>query len=163
MSDHVRELDEKIDAYIEEVWEDVVGDIRTLVRIPSVEDVSAASPGMPWGPRAHEALVAGLGLAERLGMDAHECEGGRIGYADVAGASDRQMFWKVILPYTTPDIFTGVRTAFGHGYTTLVAAEMVAARTARFPRASSPNRGRESTARFRSPAANRRPCRQAPS
>ena len=34
MSDHVRELDEKIDAYIEEVWEDVVGDIRTLVRIP---------------------------------------------------------------------------------------------------------------------------------
>ena len=91
MSDHVRELDEKIDAYIEEVWEDVVGDIRTLVRIPSVEDVSAAAPGMPWGPRAHEALVAGLGLAERLGMDAHECEGGRIGYADVAGASDRQI------------------------------------------------------------------------
>ena len=51
-------------------------------------------------------------------------------YTNVAatlGANDSQMFWKVILPYTAPDIFTGVRTAFGHGYTTLVAAEMVAA------------------------------------
>ncbi len=51
-------------------------------------------------------------------------------YTNVAatlGANNRQMFWKVILPYTAPDIFTGVRTAFGHGYTTLVAAEMVAA------------------------------------
>ena len=51
-------------------------------------------------------------------------------YVNVAatlGANDSQMFRKVILPYTTPDIFTGVRTAFGHGYTTLVAAEMVAA------------------------------------
>ena len=47
--------------------------------------------------------------------------------AATLGADSRQMFWKVILPYTTPDIFTGVRTAFGHGYTTLVAAEMVAA------------------------------------
>lgn len=51
-------------------------------------------------------------------------------YTDVArtlGANDGQIFWKVILPYAAPDIFTGIRTAFGHGYSTLVAAEMVAA------------------------------------
>lgn len=51
-------------------------------------------------------------------------------YTDVAatlGANSKQIFWKVILPYAAPDIFTGVRTAFGHGYSTLVAAEMVAA------------------------------------
>ncbi len=47
--------------------------------------------------------------------------------ATTLGASDRQVFWRVILPYTAPDIFTGIRTAMGHGYSTLVAAEMVAA------------------------------------
>ncbi len=51
-------------------------------------------------------------------------------YLDTArnlGAGRRQLFFRVILPYTAPDIFTGVRTAMGHGYSTLVAAEMVAA------------------------------------
>ncbi len=47
--------------------------------------------------------------------------------ATTLGANSRQVFWKVILPYTAPDIFTGIRTAMGHGYSTLVAAEMVAA------------------------------------
>lgn len=44
------------------------------------------------------------------------------------GASKRQTFMNVILPASLPDIFTGVRTAIGVEYTTLVAAEMVAAR-----------------------------------
>ncbi len=51
-------------------------------------------------------------------------------YIDTArtlGAGRRQVFVKVILPYTAPDIFTGIRTSIGHGYSTLVAAEMVAA------------------------------------
>ena len=34
---------------------------------------------------------------------------------------------KVIFPYCLPDMFTGIRTAMGVGYSTLVAAEMVAA------------------------------------
>lgn len=44
------------------------------------------------------------------------------------GANKRQTFLNVILPASLPDIFTGLRTAIGFEYTTLVAAEMVAAR-----------------------------------
>lgn len=44
------------------------------------------------------------------------------------GASKSQTFINVILPAALPDIFTGIRTAIGVEYTTLVAAEMVAAK-----------------------------------
>ncbi|MFO8070074.1 MAG: ABC transporter permease [Alkalibacterium sp.] len=43
------------------------------------------------------------------------------------GASQKDVFLKIILPAAMPDIFTGVRTASGFAYTTLVAAEMTAA------------------------------------
>ncbi|WP_298579232.1 Sapep family Mn(2+)-dependent dipeptidase [uncultured Olegusella sp.] len=81
---------QNVDAFVDEVWEDVVADIRRLVRIRSVEDCAAAKPGMPWGPASHEALVVGLRIADRLGLDAHECEG-YLGYADLAGESDKQI------------------------------------------------------------------------
>ena len=38
-----------------------------------------------------------------------------------------QVFWSVILPSCTAEIFVGLRTAIGVAYSTLVAAEMVAA------------------------------------
>ena len=44
------------------------------------------------------------------------------------GANKWQTFINVILPASLPDIFTGLRTAIGFEYTTLVAAEMVAAK-----------------------------------
>lgn len=44
------------------------------------------------------------------------------------GANKRQTFFNIILPASLPDIFTGLRTAIGFEYTTLVAAEMVAAK-----------------------------------
>lgn len=81
---------QNVDVFVDEVWEDVVADIRRLVRIRSVEDRAAAKPGMPWGPASHEALVVGLGIADRLGLDAHECEG-YLGYADLIGESDKQI------------------------------------------------------------------------
>ncbi len=43
------------------------------------------------------------------------------------GASSWQVFVYVIFPSCLPDLFTGLRTAIGFTYTTLVAAEMVAA------------------------------------
>lgn len=47
--------------------------------------------------------------------------------AKTLGASKAQIFCYVIFPATLTDIFTGLRTALGVEYTTLVAAEMVAA------------------------------------
>jgi taurine transport system permease protein len=43
------------------------------------------------------------------------------------GATRWQVFRHVILPSCLPDIFTGMRVSIGFTYTTLVAAEMVAA------------------------------------
>lgn len=43
------------------------------------------------------------------------------------GANQIQIFYKIVLPACMPEIFTGLRTAVGVAYTTLVAAEMVAA------------------------------------
>jgi len=47
--------------------------------------------------------------------------------AESLGANSRQVFFHVIFPSALPDIFTGIRTAVGMAYTTVVAAEMVAA------------------------------------
>ena len=49
--------------------------------------------------------------------------------ARVLGARRGQVFLHVILPFALPEIFVGMHTALGVGYTTLVAAEMVAARS----------------------------------
>lgn len=84
------ELIARAEAYVDEVWEDVVEDIRRLVKIRSVRDDSTAGPGRPWGEASHKALVQALEIAGRLGLDAHECEG-YLGYADLPGASDVQV------------------------------------------------------------------------
>ncbi|MFW2490391.1 ABC transporter permease [Clostridium chromiireducens] len=50
-----------------------------------------------------------------------------INSAYTVGADKYQVFIHVIFPSCLPDIFVGLRTAIGVAYTTLVAAEMVAA------------------------------------
>lgn len=45
------------------------------------------------------------------------------------GANKLQLFTHVVLPACLPSIFVGGRTAFGVGFSTLVASEMVAARS----------------------------------
>lgn len=50
-----------------------------------------------------------------------------INSAYTLGASKLQVFFSVIFPSCLPDMFTGLRTSIGVGYSTLVAAEMVAA------------------------------------
>ena len=84
------DLNDEIESYISENWERIVQDIDTLVRIPSVEDLTAASPDAPYGAQPAQALDAALAIAQRLGLDAHNCEG-RIGYADLHGDSDTQI------------------------------------------------------------------------
>lgn len=43
------------------------------------------------------------------------------------GANQKKVFFNIVLPACSPEIFTGIRTAVGVAYTTLVSAEMVAA------------------------------------
>ena len=52
---------------------------------------------------------------------------GRIRAARVLGASPRQIYTHVLLPNAAPELFTSVRLAVGIGWTSLIAAEMVAA------------------------------------
>jgi len=47
--------------------------------------------------------------------------------ASSLGASERQIFWHVILPAATPNIITGMRLAFGLSFFVIVAAEFIAA------------------------------------
>lgn len=75
-----------VDAYVDEVWEDAVADIARLVRHESVEDLSAAEPGKPWGPASNAALVEAEDIARRLGLDVTDVDG-YLGFADVPGAS----------------------------------------------------------------------------
>jgi taurine transport system permease protein len=50
----------------------------------------------------------------------------RIRAAESLGCSRWQLFRFVILPSALPELFTGVRVAVGIGWTTLIAAEMIA-------------------------------------
>lgn len=51
----------------------------------------------------------------------------RLRAAQTLGASRRQLFSHVVLPHALPELFTTVRLAIGIGWTSLIAAEMVAA------------------------------------
>lgn len=68
---------------------------------------------------------APLALAARSGMKAASQE--QINAAYSMGASYGQIIRHVILPAALPEILVGMRIAIGFGWTTLVAAEMVAA------------------------------------
>ncbi len=71
------------------------------------------------------ACFAPLALAARSGMRSASQE--QINAAYSMGASYGQVIRHVILPSALPDILVGMRIAIGFGWTTLVAAEMVAA------------------------------------
>ncbi|WP_199525690.1 MULTISPECIES: ABC transporter permease [unclassified Herbaspirillum] len=51
----------------------------------------------------------------------------RLRAAQTLGANRYQLFTRVVLPNALPEIFTGVRLSIGIGWTSLIAAEMVAA------------------------------------
>lgn len=78
------ELKVEVESFIDEVWEDVVEDIRTLVRINSVEDLTQAAPGAPWGPAVRSALDTSLDIAKRLGLATTDVDG-YIGFGEVTG------------------------------------------------------------------------------
>jgi taurine transport system permease protein len=71
------------------------------------------------------ACFAPLALSARAGMRAASQEQLHAAYS--MGASHWQVIRHVILPAALPEILVGMRIAIGFGWTTLVAAEMVAA------------------------------------
>lgn len=73
------------------------------------------------------AMFAPIVISARAGVRSARVE--QIHAAYSMGASKRQVIWNVILPAALPEILTGLRIAIGFGWTTLVAAEMVAAQS----------------------------------
>jgi taurine transport system permease protein len=71
------------------------------------------------------ACFAPLAMAARAGVRSVMIE--QINAAYSMGASKWQVIWHVVIPAAMPEIFTGMRIGIGFGWTTLVAAEMVAA------------------------------------
>ena len=86
----IENIIERAEAYVDEVWEDVVADIDSLVQIDSVEDKEHAAPGMPYGPAPAKALECGLSILDKLGLETTNCDG-RIGFGDLEGASETQI------------------------------------------------------------------------
>lgn len=71
------------------------------------------------------AIFAPMAIAARAGVRSVSIEQIHAAYA--MGGTPRQIVWHVILKAAMPEIFTGMRIGIGVGWTTLVAAEMVAA------------------------------------
>ncbi|WP_034945340.1 ABC transporter permease [Erwinia oleae] len=65
-------------------------------------------------------VVGASAAVERIGRS-------RIRVAQTLGASRKQIFSRVVLPDALPELFTTVRLSIGIGWTSLIAAEMVAA------------------------------------
>lgn len=71
------------------------------------------------------AIFAPMAISARAGVRSVSIEQIHAAYA--MGATKMQVIWHVILKAAMPEIFTGMRIGIGIGWTTLVAAEMIAA------------------------------------
>ena len=71
------------------------------------------------------ACFAPIALAAKAGVRSASTE--QINAAASLGATRAQLVWHVVVPAALPEILVGLRIAIGFGWTTLVAAEMVAA------------------------------------
>lgn len=84
------QLEARIDAYVDEVWEQVVGDIAELVSHPSIASTEHAEPGAPFGAEVRGALDAALGIARRLGYQTGD-DDGYVGWGDIPGECSDQV------------------------------------------------------------------------
>ena len=80
----------EIETWRDAHWDEILSDIESLVEVESIEDLPAGVEGAPYGPGPREALDRALRLAQRAGLDAHDCDG-YVGYADLAGEGDTQI------------------------------------------------------------------------
>lgn len=71
------------------------------------------------------AIFAPVAMATLAGVQSAQQV--RLRAAQALGASKAQLLWHVILPGALPEILTGLRIGLGVGWSTLVAAELIAA------------------------------------
>ena len=71
------------------------------------------------------AIFAPVAMSTAAGVSAVAPD--RVRAAQALGATPRQILWHVILPSALPEILTGIRIGLGTGWSTLVAAELIAA------------------------------------
>lgn len=77
-----------ISQYVDDVWEDVISDLKDLVAIESVENLDEAKPGEPWGHAPRQALDCALAIADKLGLKTTCCDG-YLGFAEVDGKDNK--------------------------------------------------------------------------
>ncbi|MBE6464046.1 MAG: M20 family metallopeptidase [Eggerthellaceae bacterium] len=83
-------FDAEIERYLKDHWDQILDDLRTLVRIESVDGSPSASKGAPYGPGPREALDAIIEIADRMGFETHDLNG-FIAYADWPGETETQL------------------------------------------------------------------------
>lgn len=79
---------EQITQWVEAHREEMLKDIKTLVRIQS--DKGVAEPGKPYGPGPYAALEAALDLAKGYGFHTKNCDG-YVGTVDLLPENDHQL------------------------------------------------------------------------
>lgn len=84
------QLERDVTAYVDEVWEDVIADIDTLVSHASIANAEPAEPGAPFGRPVREALDCALGIAKKLGYQTSDDEG-YVGMCDIPGERPEQL------------------------------------------------------------------------
>lgn len=80
-----QELLKRADQFIEKNMEGIIGDIKTIVDIPSV--ISHPEEGAPYGKEIKRALEEALKIADRMGFETVNC-GNHLGFAQLKGKSD---------------------------------------------------------------------------
>ena len=85
-----KDLEARVDAYVDEVWDSVLADIAKLVTVPSVAIEGADEPGAPFGKDSRAALDCALEIAAKLGYETSH-DDGYMGMADIPGESERQI------------------------------------------------------------------------
>ncbi len=86
----MNQVEQSVAEYVDEVWEDVVADIKQLVSYPSVAVSADAEPSAPFGRPVRDALDCALGIAQKLGYQTSDDEG-YVGIADIPGRGDKQL------------------------------------------------------------------------
>ena len=68
-------MEKKLNDLIESYQEDMIADLKRLVRIPSIFDPDTAGPGAPFGQGARDVLDEVIKISEELGFEAKDYDG----------------------------------------------------------------------------------------